>query len=66
MAGGIPMANILFPGMGVGAILLPLMLFHQIQLFACATLAKRYARRPGGLKSVAPAGTTKGARPLAA
>ena len=46
MAGGIPMANILFPGMGVGAILLPLMLFHQIQLFACATLAKRYARRP--------------------
>ncbi len=46
MAGGIPMANILFPSMGVGAILLPLMLFHQIQLFACAALAKRYARRP--------------------
>ena len=48
MAGGIPMANILFPGQGVGLVLLPLMLFHQIQLFACATLAKRYARRPAG------------------
>ena len=49
MASGIPMANILFPGTGVGLILLPLMLFHQIQLFACATLAKRYARRASTL-----------------
>ncbi len=46
MAGGIPMANILFPGHAVGLIVLPLMLFHQAQLFACATLAQRYARRP--------------------
>ncbi len=46
MASGIPMANILFPGQAVGAIVLPLMLFHQIQLFVCATLAQRYARRP--------------------
>ncbi len=45
MAGGIPMANILFPGHAVGLIVLPLMLFHQAQLFACATLARRYARR---------------------
>jgi sodium/bile acid cotransporter 7 len=45
MAGGIPMANILFPGHAVGLIVLPLMLFHQAQLFACATLAQRYARR---------------------
>ena len=46
MASGIPMANILFPGNSVGLIVLPLMLFHQLQLFACATLAQRYARRP--------------------
>ena len=46
LASGIPMANILFPGTAVGAVVLPLMIFHQIQLFACATLAQRYARRP--------------------
>ena len=46
MASGIPMANILFPGHALGLIVLPLMLFHQLQLFACAVLAQRYARRP--------------------
>jgi sodium/bile acid cotransporter 7 len=45
MAGGIPMAAILFPGHAVGLIVLPLMLFHQAQLFVCATLARRYAAR---------------------
>lgn len=46
MASGIPMANILFHGQALGLIVLPLMLFHQAQLFACAVLAQRYARRP--------------------
>lgn len=46
MASGIPMATILFAGHAVGLIVLPLMLFHQIQLFVCATLARRYAKRP--------------------
>lgn len=45
MAGGIPMATILFAGHAVSLIVLPLMLFHQAQLFVCATLARRYARR---------------------
>ena len=45
LAGGVSMANILFPGHAVGLIVLPLMLFHQAQLFACATLARRYAQR---------------------
>jgi sodium/bile acid cotransporter 7 len=45
MAGGIPMAAILFPGHALGLIVLPIMLFHQAQLFVCATLARRYARR---------------------
>lgn len=45
LASGVPMANILFPGSVVGIVVLPLMLFHQIQLMACATLAARYAER---------------------
>ena len=52
LASGIPMANILFPGQAVGAIVLPLMLFHQIQLFACAWLAQRYAARPVDAEAV--------------
>ena len=43
MASGLPMANILFPGHAVGLIVLPLMIFHQVQLFVCAALARRYA-----------------------
>jgi sodium/bile acid cotransporter 7 len=42
---GIPMANVLFAGASVGLIVLPLMIFHQMQLMACATLARRYANR---------------------
>lgn len=45
MASGLPMANILFPAATVGLIVLPLMLFHQMQLMVCAALARRYARR---------------------
>ena len=45
MASGIPMANILFAGQAIGLIVLPLMLFHQIQLMVCAALARRYAAR---------------------
>jgi sodium/bile acid cotransporter 7 len=45
MAGGLPMAAILFPGHALGLIVLPIMLFHQAQLFVCAMLARRYAQR---------------------
>jgi sodium/bile acid cotransporter 7 len=46
LASGVPIANILFAGNpALGMILLPIMLFHQIQLIACAMLAQRYARR---------------------
>ena len=61
MAAGIPMANILFHSHAIGLIVLPLMLFHQAQLFACATLAQRYARRqviqqtPAEARAVLPA-----------
>ena len=43
LASGVPMANVIFAGQNIGAIVLPLMLFHQIQLMACAVLARRYA-----------------------
>ncbi len=45
LASGIPMAKVLFPAPSVGAVVLPLMLFHQMQLMVCAVLATRYARR---------------------
>lgn len=45
LASGIPMAKVLFAGHTVGAIVLPLMVFHQIQLMVCAVLAQRYAAR---------------------
>ncbi len=46
LASGVPMAGVLFPAAQVGPILLPLMLFHQIQLIACAFIARRYADQP--------------------
>lgn len=45
LASGIPMAKVLFAAPALGAIVLPLMLFHQLQLMVCAVLARRYARQ---------------------
>jgi sodium/bile acid cotransporter 7 len=45
LASGIPIATVLFPAATVGLTVLPLMLFHQVQLVVCAWLAKRYAER---------------------
>ena len=36
------MAGVLFAPAQIGAIILPLMIFHQIQLIVCAVLARRY------------------------
>lgn len=47
LASGIPMARVLFSSHAVGAVVLPLMLFHQMQLMVCAVLAQRYGRRVG-------------------
>ncbi|GAB4589785.1 bile acid:sodium symporter family protein [Nocardia sp. IFM 10818] len=44
LATGLPMATVLFAASPVGLIVLPLMLFHQIQLITCAALAQRWAR----------------------
>ncbi len=45
LASGLPMAQVLFAGQAVGAIVLPLMIFHQIQLMVCAVIAAKLARR---------------------
>jgi sodium/bile acid cotransporter 7 len=43
LASGVPMAGVIFAGQSIGAIVLPLMLFHQIQLMVCAVIAQKYA-----------------------
>lgn len=45
LASGIPMAKVIFSAQAVGAIVLPLMLFHQMQLMVCAALAQRWGHR---------------------
>jgi len=44
LASGVPMASVLFAGPAVGLMVLPLMLFHQIQLMVCAVIARRWPR----------------------
>ncbi|MFT3965199.1 MAG: bile acid:sodium symporter family protein [Sphingobium sp.] len=61
LASGVPMAGVLFPAAQVGAVILPLMLFHQIQLMVCAVLARRYeaqAQEEEALASAAPSAAT--------
>jgi sodium/bile acid cotransporter 7 len=42
---GIPMANALFSASTLGFVVLPLMIYHQMQFMTCAAIARRYARR---------------------
>ncbi len=51
LVNGIPMANVLFPAASVGIMVLPLMLFHQLQMIVCAFLAQRYAIKIEKLES---------------
>ena len=45
LASGAPMASIIFATSTVGAVLLPLMLYHQFQLMLGAVLARRFAEK---------------------
>ncbi|WP_172121994.1 bile acid:sodium symporter family protein [Devosia sp. 919] len=45
LASGVPIANILFAGGPLSLIILPLMLYHQIQLIACAIIAQAMASK---------------------
>lgn len=45
LAAGVPMAKVIFGANPMlGMILLPIMFYHQIQIFYCAILANRYAK----------------------
>jgi sodium/bile acid cotransporter 7 len=44
LASGLPMALVFFPSATVGVIMLPLMIFHQIQLVVCSAIASRLSR----------------------
>lgn len=46
LVSGVPMAGVLFSAGQVGLLILPLMIFHQIQLIVCTWLAGRF--RAGG------------------
>lgn len=45
LASGVPMAQILFAGQPLGMIVLPIMVFHQIQLMVCGVIANHWARQ---------------------
>ncbi len=47
LASGVPMAKLIFAGHpGLGMILLPIMIYHPLQLVICGWLAGRWGRRP--------------------
>lgn len=52
LASGVPIANILFSASTAGAMVLPLMIFHQIQLMVCAIIARRYAQRKESVQTI--------------
>ena len=47
LATGLPMASVIFAsgGASLGLLILPLMIYHQVQLMMCSWLAARYAQR---------------------
>ncbi len=45
LASGVPMAGVLFAPEQAGLVLVPVMLFHQMELMTGAWLSRRYARR---------------------
>jgi solute carrier family 10 (sodium/bile acid cotransporter), member 7 len=54
LASGVPMARLIFGAHpGLGMILLPLMIYHPLQLLICGVLAGRWAQRPGDEPNVA-------------
>lgn len=61
LASGLPMASVLF-GAHASLAVLPLMLFHQMQLMVCAVIAKRRARDPEAIEAAGEAGEAGDAR----
>jgi solute carrier family 10 (sodium/bile acid cotransporter), member 7 len=53
LVAGIPIASVLFAGPTLGIVVLPIMLYHPMQLVVCAWLARRYANRPAAASVLA-------------
>jgi sodium/bile acid cotransporter 7 len=58
LASGVSIATVLFAG-HVGLAIIPIMLFHQIQLMVCASLARRYASRTEAAEPIAQLSTAR-------
>jgi solute carrier family 10 (sodium/bile acid cotransporter), member 7 len=58
LASGVAIATVLFAG-HVGLAIIPIMLFHQIQLMVCASLARRYASQKDVAKPAASLSTAR-------
>jgi sodium/bile acid cotransporter 7 len=55
LASGVPMAQLIFGSHAdLSMILLPIMIYHPLQLIVCGTLASRWARRYDETKATAP------------
>ncbi|MEZ0195764.1 bile acid:sodium symporter family protein [Pseudomonas qingdaonensis] len=55
LAAGAPMAALIFGAHpGLGLILLPIMIYHPLQLIVCSIMAEHYANRPAPLAKEAP------------
>jgi sodium/bile acid cotransporter 7 len=62
LANGAPIAKVLFGAApGLGMILLPLMIYHQLQLIVCAVLARRYAAAAEEAEAASAEAATAGA-----
>lgn len=51
---GVPIANALMSGPAVGTLLLPIMLYHPMQLLLCTWIARRFAQQPAGVAATPP------------
>ena len=47
LATGIPMMNVIFAGAPIGLLVIPIMVFHQLQLMVCSFLARKWAKDVG-------------------
>jgi sodium/bile acid cotransporter 7 len=57
LAAGVPMAALIFgANPGLGLILLPIMIYHPLQLIVCSLMAEHYAQSQRALKAAVPAG----------
>jgi sodium/bile acid cotransporter 7 len=62
LASGVPMARLLFGGNpALGILVLPIMFYHQLQLFVCSVLARRLAARVDA-QTVVGGATAEGAK----